>query len=404
MTKIAPHRILILDALLEIEQGKHAEDCLAEVSAEDRALVQHLLFGILRWRGSLDLHIRQFVHKNPKKSIRNILRMAIFEHFFSRTPKHALLHQAVELCRHIGRKNDAKFVNAILRKAINLNKEELNLDPYNDLPEWLAKRWKKETDWVESLRNQPTLALYYQTLEHKNNSQRVEKDVFISGNQLSNMSYPEMKGNISALEGYQEGHWWIMNPAAAYPIALLSKILDLKDKTVLDMCAAPGGKSFCFVSKGAEVVATDISEKRLAVMKENISRLGFAEKMTIAQHDWQQEYQNMGRFDVVILDAPCSGTGVIRKHPEIKWKRTEQDVLAATVLQKRLLKIAQKYVKNGGYLIYCVCSVLWEEGAGMIRNLDEEKWKLHSSWNSLEEKDSKLDGFQVFILENLGEE
>ena len=396
MTKIATHRTLVLDALLEIEEGRHAEDCLDKADPEERALVQYVLFGVLRWRGSIDKHIRQFVRKNPKKVVRNILRIAVFEHFFSRAPTHALLHQAVELCKHVGKKNEAKFVNAIMRKVIE---SELDKDPYNDLPEWLAKRWKKQKSWVVSLREQPSFAFHYQSLERKAKSTRTEEAVSAGERDLELMSYPELNGKISEQEGYDDGDWWIMNPAAAYPMTLLADVRELSGLKALDMCAAPGGKTFCLASRGVEVIATDSSNKRLDVMQENIDRLGF--DVSLRCHNWENDYPGLGLFDIVVLDAPCTGTGVIRKHPEIKWKRTEKDVLTASNLQLKLLREAEKHVKEGGILLYCVCSVLYEEGRGMMKNLDPEKWRLLKGWNSLEEKDAKLDGFQAFLMERV---
>jgi 16S rRNA (cytosine967-C5)-methyltransferase len=320
----------------------------------------------------------------------------VFEHFFSRAPTHALLHQAVELCKHVGKRNEAKFVNAILRKVIET---EMDRDPYNDLPEWLGKRWKKQKDWVESLREQPHFAFHYQSLERKSKSTRTEEAVSIGEQTLELMSYPELKGRISEQEGYEDGDWWIMNPAAAYPTELLSDVRDLSGLKALDMCAAPGGKSFCLASKGVEVIATDSSNRRLDVMQENIDRLGF--DIRLKCHDWENDCPSIGLFDIVVLDAPCTGTGVIRKHPEIKWRRAEKDILAASTLQHKLLNEAQKHVKEGGLLLYCVCSVLYEEGKGMMKNLDSEEWTLLKAWNSLDEKNPKLDGFQAFLMERI---
>ena len=168
------------------------------------------------------------------------------------------------------------------------------------------------------------------------------------------------------------------------------------------MCSAPGGKTFRLKSHGASVVSMDISRARLKRLEENASRLNLP--IEIIEQDASVFTPSLGKFDLVFLDAPCSGLGVIRKHPEIRWNRTITDVRSNSILQYKLLLTASRYVGENGRLAYCVCSLHPEEGDGVIKRFIDKypEWTVIRSWktpiDSKKVNQELLDGFQVFIL------
>jgi 16S rRNA (cytosine967-C5)-methyltransferase len=170
------------------------------------------------------------------------------------------------------------------------------------------------------------------------------------------------QGQISLLPGFNEGAWWVQDAAAAIPARLLG---DVGGKSVADLCAAPGGKTAQLAFAGARVTAVDRSANRLGRVRENLARLSLAAEMITADAtEWA------GRpFEAVLVDAPCSSTGTIRRHPDVAWLKREADVAQLTGLQARLLNRAITLLKPGGTLVYCVCSLEPEEGEQQIEAL-----------------------------------
>jgi 16S rRNA (cytosine967-C5)-methyltransferase len=169
-------------------------------------------------------------------------------------------------------------------------------------------------------------------------------------------------GAISLLPGYAEGAWWVQDAAASLPARLLG---DVRGLAVADLCAAPGGKTAQLCAAGARVTAVDRSPTRLARVAENLARLSLeAETVGADVLEWQA-----GPFDAVLLDAPCSSTGTIRRHPDVPWLKGEADIATLAAVQRRLLDRAVDLVKPGGRLIYGVCSLEPEEGEAQIADL-----------------------------------
>jgi 16S rRNA (cytosine967-C5)-methyltransferase len=171
-------------------------------------------------------------------------------------------------------------------------------------------------------------------------------------------------GPVSGLPGYHEGAWWVQDAAAALPVRLLG---DIKGKTVADLCAAPGGKTAQLAAAGARVVAIDRAESRIDRVRANLNRLGLPAEVVTADilagnpAQWPETV-----FDAVLLDAPCSSTGTIRRHPDIPWRKQPDDIAALAVLQRALLARAAEVVRPGGLLVYCTCSLEPEEGIEIV--------------------------------------
>jgi 16S rRNA (cytosine967-C5)-methyltransferase len=171
-----------------------------------------------------------------------------------------------------------------------------------------------------------------------------------------------LDGLIESLPGFAEGAWWVQDAAAALPARLLG---DVAAKRVIDLCAAPGGKTAQLVQAGAEVTAVDRSPARNKRLHENLARLDLAAQIVVADAaEWTHD-----AFDAVLLDAPCTATGTIRRHPDIAWLKQEQDITTLTALQDRLLRRATSLLKPGGTLVYCTCSLEPEEGELAIARL-----------------------------------
>jgi 16S rRNA (cytosine967-C5)-methyltransferase len=175
-------------------------------------------------------------------------------------------------------------------------------------------------------------------------------------------------GNIADIEGYSEGQWWVQDASSAMAVTLLG---DVKGKRVLDMCAAPGGKTAQLCDMGAIVTAADDSQRRLTRLRENMTRLGFAPEIICADGRKME-----GEYDAILLDAPCTATGTISKNPEILNSRTIDDVKEMVKLQRELIDNAHKMLKSGGVLVYATCSLQYEEGEGLVKKLDATQWKL----------------------------
>lgn len=391
--RLNPGRLAAVQALVAVDRGEHAEDALARLAPydpADRALAWHLVLGVLRLRSGLDAVIcaaakRQTQNMDPE--VLAALRMGVFELRFSRTPAHAAVDQAVEAAKAGGAGHAAGFVNAVLRR-------QGDFDPPKDdrlgHPDWLVARWRARygdaADAWMAANNQP--APVY--LVAKEDPAGVVRDFQHRGLALTPVAegvlrLPEGAGSVEDLPGFEEGRWWVMDPAA---VAVADLVGDVDGKRVLDACAAPGGKSFRLASRGAKVLATDVDEARLARVREGAERLGLP--VETRAHDWlAAPLDGVEPFDAVLVDAPCTALGILRRHPDIRWRRRPEDVVAAASRQAALLANAAKLVAPGGALVYAVCSPEPEEGPQVAATLG---WPIEATFDNA----PAVDGADVF--------
>ncbi len=253
------------------------------------------------------------------------------------------------------------LINAILRGVIReggLKKP----DPNRLAPDWLFARWKANYGADDAkgialmLTEEPATDLSFKT-----QAALEAQTAALEGKPLGGLSLRSaLRGDIRDWAGYGEGDWWVQDAAAAVPVALLG---DLTGKTAVDLCSAPGGKTLQLLAAGAKTVAADRSKGRLARIEENLARAGYAAEVVMAD---AETWEDPRTFDVVLLDAPCSSTGTLRRQPDVLWATRPADIAKLADVQHRLLDASAKRVAPGGRLVYCTCSLEREEGETQI--------------------------------------
>ena len=326
---------------------------LAGLSGPERARAQRLTLAVLRAVEPVDRLLSPLLRRVPPLMAMNVLRLAVVELAGGAAP-HGVVNEAVSLMR-AGRKttHQAGLVNAVLRQL----PPDLKLPgPAQRLPRWLRQplvhAWGREA--VSAMEAvfavSPPLDL---TL-------RAGAEV-PAGTLLPTGSLRlEEPGQVSALPGYAAGGWWVQDAAAALAAPLLGSVAGQR---VLDLCAAPGGKTLQLAAAGAEVTALDISEPRLARLRENLARTGLTAQVVAADAlVWQPE----APFDAILLDAPCSASGTLRRHPDLPFVKDGSELPGLIALQAQLLDRALGWLRPGGRLVYCTCSLLPEEGEAQL--------------------------------------
>jgi 16S rRNA (cytosine967-C5)-methyltransferase len=355
-------RRIALDDLLS---GKNAHPGLPALADRDRAFTRRLTATVLRRLGTLRHLVGGYLEKgfpSDAPRVETILLLGAAQILWLEVPDHAAVDLSVRLAQADRRAaRYAGLVNAVLRRVAQNGVTPAD-DVSRDTPEWLLKRWSKtygsDVARVIALANghEPALDLTVKR-DPESWAERLRGRVLPTGT-VRTLAH----GAISLLPGFSEGAWWVQDAAAALPVHLFG---DVQGLSVADICAAPGGKTAQLAFAGARVTAVDRSPARLTRLRENLARLSL-DAATVAADvlEWQSE-----PFDAVLLDAPCSSTGTVRRHPDVPWLKSETDLSALTSLQQRLLDCAVELLKPGATLIYCVCSLEPEESEGQIADL-----------------------------------
>lgn len=382
------HRRQPLDQILDPETG------IAELRAlqdRDRALVHMLVAKTLRRLGTLrtllnGLLDRGFPKEAPRVEI--LLLLGAVQVLFLSIPNHAAVDLAVQLTSEdrMARRYTA-LVNAVLRRVTREGRDRISMiDASVDTPEWLMKRWVESfgTSTALQISAAHTIEPALDLTVRENASDWAAR---LNGRLLPTGSIRLLpSGSITALPGFKEGAWWVQDAAAALPAKLLGKVAEL---TVADLCAAPGGKTAQLLAEGAKVIAVDRSAPRLKRLKSNLERLRLGcEIVTADASQWKG-----GPFDAVLLDAPCSATGTIRRNPDLQWHRQPGDIEKLASLQSRLLDHAADLVRPGGLLVYTTCSLEPEECEHQIENLLD----IRSNLKRVPIDSSEVGGIESFI-------
>ncbi len=349
------------------EESTKKSSHFSKLINEDKSFCRLLISTTLRNLISIDYLLTKFLSKPLNKTplkVLMILRINVAQSFFLKTPDHAVVNTAVELC---GKKWKG-LVNGVSREILrNKDKAKKYLNESDKVPNWLLRRWKR--DWGKNydeivtghLNLNPPIDLYV-----KNNTNYWARK--LNGKKLGNNSIRLFTpGLISNLEGYEQGEWWIQDYSSQIPVSLL-EIQNNDD--VLDLCAAPGGKTAQLISLGAKVTSIDNNKKRLFRLEQNLKRLDY--KAIIKNKDIRN-FSTKKTWSKIILDAPCSSTGTLRKNPEIMHQKKESDIVSLSKLQSDLLDTAWDLLKEGGTLLYCTCSLEKEEGEHQVENFIKRK-------------------------------
>lgn len=350
------------DHVLEADEGFHA------LEVHDRAFVRMIVATTLRRLGQIDDLIRQAESRESSKTpmLQNILRLGVVQVMFMAVADHAAVDTAVQLTEINGHARQKGFVNAVLRNITRsgpawlAKQDEARLNT----PEWLLKTWIADYGFgvaAEIASANLSAAPLDITIKHERDRNHYAS-VFKATELLTGSLRKATGGRVQELEGFAEGAWWVQDASAAIPAQLFG---DLNGKVVIDLCAAPGGKSVQLASRGADVVALDRSANRLKRVDENAARLGFEDKIEIHVAD-AAAWKPPGPVQYILLDAPCSATGTVRRHPDVLHLKREQDVARLAETQTRILDNAFEMLAVGGVLVYCVCSLQKDEGERRI--------------------------------------
>lgn len=364
-------RKIAVEALQKIIENKvfysDIRENISDLSDKDSAFLNMLILTTLRHMVFLQKVIKKY---SPKKIAKKhsfaeyAIILGACEILYLRTPEYATINSYVEIIKSEFNKFLGGFANAVLRKVAT-NKDDLCKEDKGEFfPENFFQILRHDYD-AKTIRKIEQIASKEPPLDITVKSNAAFWANELNGQVLSDTSIRlNEKSDIINLKGYDEGSWWVQDFAASLAVKTLD---DLDGKKVLDICAAPGGKSAQLISAGAEVTCLDISEQRLAVLQENLSRLKLQAKEVVCMDglEYLQNFQG-DKFDIILLDAPCSATGTMRRHPELVHIKNWDDIKKQSELQKNFLDFAGNALKTNGFLVYCTCSINKIEGEKQI--------------------------------------
>lgn len=349
-------------ALYLLEQitsaGRLLPECLAagaldRLPPDGRARAQRLTVETLRHLSRADAMLTRFVSKAPPTTVQNILRLATVE-LCQGGAAHGVVHDWVEVTargKHTGRLKG--LVNAVLRKVAGASGEWHSL-PAPRMPDWLrdplVMAWGEQAMQGIEAAHAAGAAL---DLTAKSDASQVAAQVGGAVLPTGSVRVTDA-GQVSTLPGYDAGVWWVQDAAAAIPARVLAA---QPGEKVLDLCAAPGGKTLQLATGGADVTAVDISESRLKRLRDNLKRTGLKAKVRASD-----AFDITGKFDAILLDAPCSATGTMRRHPDLPYAKDGSEFAGLIDLQAQMIDHALTLLSPGGRLVFCTCSLLPDEG------------------------------------------
>ena len=375
-------RVAATDAYLNVVLDTVLDE-LTMKDPRDAGLVTELCYGTTRRLLTIDSVLRQFADRSLdtiEDRVLAALRLGVYQLFFMRVPRHAAVGDTVDALKAVGLERAAGFVNAILRKASALpalpqseGDEIGRLVFETSHPPWLVKRWLRQfgSERARAMlfadNEAPSVVIRTNTAKLTRDelfAQLTEAGVACRVTSLAPLGIVlESPGRVEELYGYREGLWQVQDEAAQ----LVGVFAQLPSNArVLDACAAPGGKA-CHLAQTNEVVAIDVHANKLPKIDSEAKRLGLRERLTLKTLDASQPLpESLGEFDAVMIDAPCSGLGTLRRHPELRYRRLERDLVELSHLQREILEHCSLVLKPGGLLVFAVCSTDAVEGPDQI--------------------------------------
>ena len=395
-------REVALKALYKIDkEDAYSNIALDEIIKENRrnldnrdtGFISEIVYGVTTWKLTIDEIVKKYSKLRLKKIspwILNILRMGIYQIvFLDKVPKSAAVNESVNLAKRYGHKGSSNFVNAILRKVEKKDYETFfeienpieRISKTTSMPVWVIEELLKEKDIkkVEEICKasniKPKVAIRMNKL--KTNKQELEnllreRNITFQEGEFEDFLILEKVKNIEQLDLFKQGYFTIQDEGAG----LIAKVVNPKpNEVILDACSSPGGKTTYMAElmedKG-KIIAWDLHAHRIKLVEENAKRLGIhiikaqCQDATI----YKEEYKE--KFDKILLDVPCLGIGVLKRKPDIKWKRRPEDIEEITQIQLKILETCSKYVKSNGQIVYSTCSILGDENDKIIDKFLQE--------------------------------
>ena len=441
--KVSAARAASLKALRQVFNGQSLSSVQPNTTdvlddSRDRGLANELVNGVLRWRWQLEYFVSCLLKKplKPKDiEVQLILLMALYELNECRTPDYAVINESVELVRKSGKKWAAGLVNAVLR-SFTREKEKLVTSISDDTviyshPQWLLEKIK--ADWpkhwrqiLEANNQRPAFWLRVNQLQYSvAQYQDLLADQGIAFDEAAASTWQSLADqalklshgiDVRLLPGFSEGALSVQDAGAQ----LIAEMLDVAEANrVLDLCAAPGGKTCHILERYPtldNLVAVEVDEQRMQRVSENLQRLKLASraKLVVADARDSKDWWDGEKFDRILIDAPCSASGVIRRHPDIKTLRRDTDIEPLNKLQFEILMSAWQLLKPGGELLYITCSIFKDENQNQVRNFlsknqDAREVSIDVNWGEACEHGRQLfpgegdaDGFYFCRLKKAG--
>ena len=355
---------------------------LDTLEAKDKGFANELIYGTIKWRLRLDYVLDQFSKtpvKKMKPFIRQLMRMSVYQILFlDKVPASAAINEAVKIMHKRKMSNLSGFVNGVLRN-IDRNKSEItypNLSVYYSIPEWIITRWMKyygemETKAIcESLSQRARVCIRINTLKTTKDKVKAllseEGITVLEEGFLPESLYIHAPSGIHHSPSFKAGLWTVQDESAM----LVGHVLGPeKDDEILDVCSAPGGKTVHLaelMQNEGHIIGADIHEHKIELIEKNAKRLGASivegklQDGMLINEDWKE------KFDKILLDAPCSGLGIIKRKPDIRYAKDETAIRDINNIQRKLLKNAINYLKQDGILVYSTCTLTQEENQNMV--------------------------------------
>ncbi|MBC2105313.1 16S rRNA (cytosine(967)-C(5))-methyltransferase RsmB [Listeria booriae] len=392
MKKPETVREIALDLIEKIENNQSFSHLLindalkkSDLNPMDRALLTELVYGTTQRRITLDFYLAPFLKKTPENWVLNLLRLSVYQlTFLDKVPEHAILHEAGEIARDRGHEGVTKFVNGVLRNVIrkgvpkieDITDETTRIAVETSLPTWLAKRWiaqfgaEKTREIGLSFMEAPSQSV--RVNENKVTVAELQAELSAQGIETEQNSYiPEAlmmeKGSIAETQAYHNGRCTIQDESSM----LVAHALQLEDGLrILDACSAPGGKTTHIGEKmhnTGEIIALDIHPHKTKLVNKAAKRLDLTNITTeVLDARKATEQFEAASFDRVLVDAPCSGFGVLRRKPDIKYSKTEADVVNLARIQEAILAEVSTLLKENGILVYSTCTIDQQENRGVV--------------------------------------
>lgn len=394
-------REIALKALYKIEkEDAYSNITLNQVLKENKniderdvGLISELVYGTITWKLTLDEIIKKHSNIKLKKIsvwILNILRMGIYQIIFlDKIPKSAAVNESVNLAKRYGHKSSSNFVNAILRKVSVNDYKELEeikddkerISKTTSMPMWIIEELLKQKDIKEvekicknsNLKPNTTIRINKLKTNKKELEEKLgkRKIKYLEGSLEDFLVLKKVK-NIENIDLFKEGFFTVQDEGAGLIVDVLAP---KEDECILDACSSPGGKTTYIAEKmknKGKIEAWDIHEHRVKLVQNAAKRLGINIIQAKTQDATEFNQDLVGKFDKILLDVPCLGLGVIKRKPDIKWKRKKEDIEEITKIQKAILDNCSKYLKKNGELVYSTCSILKEENEDIIERFLKE--------------------------------